>query len=79
MAVAMPSLSANAIFLIKETSVVSVVALVDVMFVANDLMMEGRSNETNVMMVAAYLAVILPVSLILARIEKRMRSAGFSG
>lgn len=77
--VALPALGANAIFLIKETSVVSVVALADIMYVANDLMIEGRSNETNVMMVASYLALILPVSLILGWLEGRARRVGFGG
>ncbi|MDR1545936.1 MAG: amino acid ABC transporter permease [Deltaproteobacteria bacterium] len=79
LAAAMPSLSANAIFLIKETSVFSVVALADIMYVANDLMMEGHSNETNLMMVTAYLVLIFPVSLICSWGEKKVRSAGFGG
>ena len=36
-AVALPSFSANVIFLIKETSVFSAVALADLMYVAKDL------------------------------------------
>jgi polar amino acid transport system permease protein len=77
MAVAMASLGANTIFLIKETSVFSIIALADIMFVANDLMIEGRSYETNVMMILAYLILILPVSLMFTWAEKRVRHAGF--
>jgi polar amino acid transport system permease protein len=79
MAVAMPALGANAIFLIRETSVFSVVALADIMYVANDLMMEGRSNETNVMMIASYLILILPASQALLLVERRLRRVGFGG
>ena len=45
-AVALPSFSANVIFLIKETSVFSAVALADLMYVAKDLM--GLYYETDV-------------------------------
>jgi polar amino acid transport system permease protein len=77
MAVAMPALGANAIFLVRETSVFSVVALADIMYVANDLMMEGRSYETNLMMIASYLVLILPLSQALSGAEKRLRRVGF--
>jgi polar amino acid transport system permease protein len=79
MAVAMPALGANAVFLIRETSVFSVVALADIMYVANDLMIEGRSNETNLMMIVSYLILILPVSQALLLVERRLRSVGFGG
>ncbi|EGG38729.1 amino acid ABC superfamily ATP binding cassette transporter, partial [Streptococcus sanguinis SK1087] len=44
-AIALPSFSANVIFLIKETSVFSAVALADLMFVAKDLI--GLYYETD--------------------------------
>jgi polar amino acid transport system permease protein len=75
--ISLPAISANVIFLIKETSVVSIVAVADIMYVAYDLLMEGHSTETNLMMVMAYLIAILPISLIANRIEKRLRYAGF--
>ena len=45
-AVALPSFSANVIFLIKETSVFSAVALADLMYVAKDLI--GLYYETDI-------------------------------
>jgi polar amino acid transport system permease protein len=78
-AVAVPAIAANTIFLIKETSVFSIIALADIMYVAKDLMKEGHSNETNAMMVLAYLVLILPVSAGFSLLEKRVRRVGFSG
>ena len=75
-AVALPSFSANVIFLIKETSVFSVVALADLMYVAKDLI--GLYYETDIalaMLVIAYLLLLLP--LLFSWIERRLRHAGF--
>ena len=77
-AVALPSFSANVIFLIKETSVFSVVALADLMYVAKDLI--GLYYETDIalaMLVLAYLLMLLPISLLFGWIERRLRHAGF--
>lgn len=78
-AVAVPAISANTIFLMKETSVFSIIALPDLVYVAKDLLKEGHSAETNMMLVAAYLLIILPVSLLFGAAERRARRAGFSG
>ena len=75
-AVALPSFSANVIFLIKETSVFSVVALADLMYVAKDLI--GLYYETDIaltMLVIAYLLLLLPISLLFSWIERRLRHA----
>ena len=77
-AVAVPAISANTIFLIKETSVFSIVALADLVYVAKDLMKEGHSTETNFMLVVCYLIIILPVSVLFTHLERRMQRAGFS-
>lgn len=77
-AVALPSFSANVIFLIKETSVFSALALADLMYVAKDLI--GLYYETDTalaMLVVAYLIMLLPISLIFSWIERRLRHAGF--
>ncbi len=77
-AVALPSFSANVIFLIKETSVFSAVALADLMYVAKDLI--GLYYETDIalaMLVGAYLIMLLPISLVFSWIERRLRHAGF--
>ena len=76
-AVAVPAISANAIFLMKETSVFSIIALADLVYVYKDLIKEGYSNESNLMLVLSYLIIILPVSLVLGFWERRLRRAGF--
>lgn len=75
---AVPSLCANVIFLIKETSVVSAIALADLMFLAKDLIGQYyRTDEALILLVAAYLALLLPVSAAAALLERRLRHAGF--
>lgn len=79
-AVALPGLGANAIFLLKETSIVSVVALEDLMFVAKDLIgLYYKTNEALFMLVIAYLIPLLPLSFLLRYVERRLRYAGFGG
>lgn len=78
LATAIPALCANVIFLIKETSVFSAVALADLMYVAKDLIgMYYKTDEALMMLVAAYLVLLLPVSLLFSWIERRLRYAGF--
>ncbi len=76
--VSVPAFCANIIFLIKETSVFSVLALPDLMYVAKDLIgLYYKTNEALLMLVAAYLVLLLPISLIAAYVERRVRYAGF--
>lgn len=76
-AVAVPSFVANVIFLMKETSVVSAIALADLMFVAKDLIgMYYRTSEALLMLVVAYLIILLPVSIAFSLLERRLRSHG---
>lgn len=76
-AVAIPGLSANTIFILKETSIVSAIALADLMFVAKDLIgMYYKTTEALCMLVIAYLIILLPLSLLLTFIERRVRYAG---
>ena len=78
MATALPSIGANVIFLLKETSVVSVVALADLMFVAKGLIgMYYKTNEALFLLVMAYLIILLPTSLLFTFLERRLRYAGF--
>lgn len=78
LAVALPSLAANVIFLIKETSVFSIVALADLMYVAKDLIgLYYETDEALLMLVLAYLIVLLPISLLARLVEGRLRHAGF--
>ena len=78
LATAVPSLCANIVFLIKETSVLSAVALADLMYVAKDLIgMYYKTDEALLMLVAAYLVILLPLSVLFTWIERRLRYAGF--
>lgn len=77
LSVSVPGICANVIFLIKETSVVSGIALADLMYVAKDLIgIHYETEEALLMLVAAYLVLLLPVSLIASWLERRMRYAG---
>ncbi len=78
LAIAVPGISANVIFLIKETSVVSVIALADLMYVAKDLIgLYYQTGEALLMLVIAYLILLLPISLLAAYLERRLRYAGY--
>jgi len=69
---------ANVVFLIKETSVVSVVALNDLVYVAREKIgNDYDTTEALVLLVAFYIAIILPVSLAGACLERRVRRAEF--
>ena len=77
-ATSVPVFCANIIFLIKETSVFSAVALADLMYVAKDLIgIYYKTDEALFMLVTAYLIILLPISLICTWIERRVRYAGF--
>ncbi|MDY3126996.1 MAG: amino acid ABC transporter permease [Corynebacterium sp.] len=78
LAIAAPALTANVIFLIKETSVVGVVALPELVFVAKEQI--GSAYETRealFLLVTFYLIILLPVSLIAGYVERRYRQHVF--
>ena len=78
LAVSVPPLCANVIFLIKETSVVSGIALADLMYVTKDLIgLYYKTSESLLMLVAAYLVLLLPISIAATWLERRLRYAGF--
>ena len=65
--------AANVIFLLKETSVFSAVALADLMFVAKDLIgLYYKTEESLLLLVIAYFLILLPVSLIARAGEKKL-------
>lgn len=71
---AFPALTANVIFLVKETSVVSIVALPDLMNVAKNLIgRDYNTVEALFLLVSAYLAILLPLSLGASVLERRLR------
>lgn len=76
--VSVPGVCANVMFLIKETSVFSAVALADLMYVAKDLIgLYYKTDEALVLLVVAYFILLLPVSLLSAWAERRLRYAQF--
>ena len=78
LATSIPPLCANFIFLIKETSVFSAVALADLMYVAKDLIgLYYKTDEALLMLVIAYLIILLPISLLASFVERQVRYAGF--
>ena len=78
LSISIPALCANVIFLIKETSVFSAVALADLMYVAKDLIgLYYKTDEALLMLVIAYLILLLPVSIFASWLERRLRYAGF--
>lgn len=73
-----PAFIANIIFLLKETSVFSAISLMDLMFTAKDLIgLYYKTAESLALLVVFYLMILLPVSILGAVVERRMRYAGF--
>ena len=69
---AIPGVVANVIFLFKESSVVSAIALADVMYMAKDLIgMYYSTYESLFMLVVAYLVILLPISIFGTWLERR--------
>ena len=78
LAVSVPGVCANVIFLIKETSVVSGIALADLMYVTKDLIgLYYETDEALIMLVIFYLIILLPISIVASVLERRLRYAGF--
>lgn len=67
-----PGVMANVIFLIKESSVVSAIALADVMYMAKDLIgMYYTTYEALFLLIVTYLIILLPISIIGTWLERR--------
>ena len=72
MALATPSIVANVVFLIKESSVVSGIALADLMYVAKDII--GQSYDTAealFLLVVFYGLILIPISALGTLVERR--------
>ena len=77
-ALSMPALTAKIIFLIKETSIFSVIAIPELTNTALDLIgMYYRSNEYLLMLVVAYAIILIPIILLLTWLERRVRYGAF--
>ncbi|EFL81150.1 amino acid ABC transporter permease [Actinobacillus pleuropneumoniae] len=78
MAVSIPAIGANVLFLIKETSVISAVAVAELMFVTKDIIgMDYKTNEALFLLFASYLVILLPISLLARHFENKARSAKY--
>ncbi len=76
--ISVPGILANVIFLLKETSVFSTISLMDLMFTAKDLIgMYAKTIECLFLLVVFYLIMLLPISIIGAVVERRMRYGQF--
>ncbi|CUU53115.1 putative aino acid ABC transporter permease [Actinobacillus pleuropneumoniae] len=79
-AVSIPAIGANVLFLIKETSVISAVAVAELMFVTKDIIgMDYKTNEALFLLFASYLVILLPISLLARHFENKVRSAKYGG
>lgn len=73
-----PGFGANCIFLIKETSVFSGIAILELTNITKNLMgIYYKTNEALFMLVIAYLIILLPVTFCLMWLERRVRHAEF--
>jgi polar amino acid transport system permease protein len=76
--ISLPALGANCIFLLKETSVLGAISILDVMNVTKDLIgMYYKTFESLGMLVVVYLIMLLPLSLLLSWLERKVRYAEF--
>ena len=76
--ISVPGVTANVIFLLKETSVFSAISLMDLMFTTKDQIgLYYKTAECLTMLVAFYLLILLPVSLLGSLLERRIRYAEF--
>ena len=72
MAQATPALVANVVFLVKESSVVSGIALADLMYVAKDIIGQNYDTaEALFLLVVAYAIILMPISALGRALERR--------
>lgn len=73
-----PAIGANCIFLLKETSIFSVIAVMDLMNVTrSQIGMFYKTNEALFMLVVAYAILLIPLSWLLSLLERKVRHAEF--
>ncbi|BCA99826.1 hypothetical protein ATCC19606_21620 [Acinetobacter baumannii] len=74
LAISIPAIGANCLFLIKESSVVSAIAVVELLFVTKDLIgMDYKTTEALFLLIMAYLIILLPVSILTSYLEHKSR------
>lgn len=76
--VSIPGFCANVMFMIKETSVFSAIALADLMFVAKDLIgLYYKTDEALFLLSISYFILLVPIALLANYAERRLRYAQF--
>lgn len=74
LSLSIPAIGANCLFLIKESSVLSAIAVVELLFVTKDLIgMDYKTTEALFLLIVAYLMILLPVSALSSYLEYRSR------
>ncbi len=74
LSLSIPAIGANCLFLIKESSILSAIAVVELLFVTKDLIgMDYKTTEALFLLNMAYLIILLPVSALTSYLEYRSR------
>jgi len=74
LSLSIPAIGANCLFLIKESSVLSAIAVVELLFVTKDLIgMDYKTTDALFLLIVAYLMILLPVSALTSYLEYRSR------
>lgn len=80
LSLSLPAIGANCLFLMKETSIASAIAIAELMFMAKELIgLDYKTNEALFLLVVFYLIILLPVSFLIHYLEKRSRYAKYGG
>ena len=78
LAASIPALVANTLFLIKETSVVGVLAVVELLNVSKELIgLDYKTNEALLLLVLGYATILLPVIAAAPWLERWVRRAAY--
>ncbi|MEE8667716.1 MAG: amino acid ABC transporter permease [Bifidobacterium mongoliense] len=73
-----PAIAANAIFIVKETSIFTVIAVPELTNTARDLIgLYYHTNEYLLELVIAYAIILIPLSVVLTLLERRVRRGSF--
>ena len=76
----LPAIAANTIFLLRESSLIGVIAVPELMHVArSQIGMFFRTNEVLIMITLYYLLLIGPLSLVFMALERKLRLGGVKG
>lgn len=73
-----PAVGANCLFLLKETSIFSAIAIMDLTNVTRDLIgMYYLTKEYLLMLVLSYAIILIPLSLLISFVERRVRHGAY--